>query len=72
MAATEIRNRPAALTENKTQELSEKVAQQVSEIVEGGRPAREGCPARVGLSRAQSGRPLLLLEEMRSITPESE
>ena len=35
MAATEIQNRPAALAEDKTQELSEKVAQQVSAIVEG-------------------------------------
>ena len=35
MTATEIRNRPAALAENQAEELSEKVAQQVSEIVEG-------------------------------------
>ena len=35
MAATEIRNCPAALAENQAEELSEKVAQQVSEILEG-------------------------------------
>ena len=34
MAATEIRNRQTATAESKAQELSAKVAQQVSEILE--------------------------------------
>ena len=34
MAKTELRNRPAAVTENRAQDLSGKVARQVSEILE--------------------------------------
>ena len=34
MAKTELRNRPAAVTENKAQALTDKVARQVSEILE--------------------------------------
>ena len=72
MAATEIRNRPAALAENKAEELSEKVAQQVSEIVEGAGQREKVAQPVFGLSCAQSRRPLLLLEEIRVTTPKSE